>query len=219
MTVGEAIDLVLLNVTGGHLTQDSNVQRAEIRAYIPVVIEYLIGEKRRADLREARMNAKPAPPLSSDFFGVYDIPVSSDASGYFADLPGKVVTVPYLSSVQSVSIKGADYSVPPLIRLTSPQEVYGLPSVGSTSFYFVEPTEGGSSRIRLINFSASGCNLIVRAMLSSDSITDDNQPLPVPGELRMLVVDKCVEFFRAQMGMPADQAKDDQGINQKNSAE
>lgn len=219
MTVGEAIDLILINITGGHLTQDSNVHRAEIRAYIPVVIEYLIGEKRRADIREARMSGRPIPPLSSDFFGVYDIPVKKDGTGYYADLPGRVVTTPYLASVQSVSIKGSDYSVPPLIRLSSPEEAYGLPFVGATSFYYIEATTDGASRVRLINFSASNCNLIVRAMLSSEIVANDDQPLPVPGELRMLVIDKCVEFFRAQIGTPADQTKDDQGQNQKMGSE
>jgi hypothetical protein len=82
-------------------------------------------------------------------------------------------------------------------------------------FYLLEKT-GIVHRLNLVNFQGPPCSVTVRCILNVSALTDADL-LPVPAGVEAMVLDKCVEWFTGQRGMPADDAKDDNDINQKST--
>jgi len=221
MTVGQAIDLVHLAVTGGHLTQDSNVQRADICAYLPSAISYFTTLAIRERRAEMRQNELPGGPWSDgSFYADYTVTPVKDTttSLYYADLSGSVMSLPSLRAIESVYY--AKNPTSPFIQLASPQALAGAWGImGDNVFFYTGQGTDGATRLWLLNYSAVGsCDVVVRALLTADCLSDD-APMPCPAEVEMMVIDKCVQHFGGQRGMPADNAKDDRDLNQDNQAQ
>lgn len=212
MTVGKAIDLVHIAVTGGHLTQDSNVMRADICAYLPAALNYYnvaAMRERRAELR----GEDGGTWSDGSFYGVYTLTPALDSttSQWYVDLPGAIISLPRNRGIEGIwPIKNP---TAPFIPAPSPQALAGAWGIlGDNVFYYLQQN-AGATRVFFINANAFTCDLTVRALLNSGCLNDDDL-LPCPPEVAIMVVDKCAEYFRQQRGTPADNAKDDRDINQ-----
>lgn len=212
MTIGEAVDLILIHVDGGHLTQDSNVLRADIRAYLPAAINYFTVAEMRMRRAEARGDSFiPSNWSDGSFFGIYTLTPVNSEYGWYVDLPGHIVSLFNARGLESVyPIKAP---LMPFIRMSNPSELAGAEQIMGPNVFYYPETAGEVTRLRLLNFSGSACDVIVRAMLDISALSDDS-PLPVPAGVDMAVVDKCVQHFAAQRMSPADIALDGNDLNQ-----
>ena len=213
MTIGEAIDLVHIAVTGGHLTQDSNVMRADICAYLPSAINYfnvMAMRERRNELR----GEESGTWSDGSFYGVYTLTPALDMTTdqWYVDLPGAIMSLPKGRGIDGIwPIKNPRS---PFIYIPSPQALAGAWGImGDNVFYYLQKN-GDATRVYFINPTAFTCDLTARALLEGASCMNDGDPLPCPPEAQMLIIDKCVQHFMQQRGFPADTAKDDRDINQ-----
>lgn len=212
MTVGEAIDLILLNVTGGHMTQDANVLRADIRAYLPSAISYFtVMEMRLRRAEGISENGSPSVWSDGSFFGTYTLTPTASGSRWYVDLPGHVLSLFNARGVESVT--PAASPTRPYVRISNPQQLAGIDDMLGSQVYYYPETSGEATRLWLINYASPVCDLTVRALLNVDNLAD-TAPLPVPAGVDMQVINKCVGYFNQQRMTPADTALDANDLNQ-----
>ena len=212
MTVGEAIDMVLLRVNGGRLTQESSVQRAEIRTLLPVVMDRFLTIEKRMRKQESRQEGAPEPWDDGSFFGIYNLtPQKDSVTGlWHVDLPGS------LSQIGSGAISTVypeKFPLLPFVPAKHPSLLAGANGIfGDQVFYYPE-ANGDSTRISLVNYSGFGCDITVWALLSTVDLADTDQ-LPVPRSIQPDALEYMCQWFERQRGVIADNDKDDSDINE-----
>jgi hypothetical protein len=213
MTIGQAIDLVHIAVTGGHLTQDSNVMRADICAYLPSALNYFNVVAMRERRKELRGEDAGGSWSDGSFYGVYTLTPALDSTTnqWYIDLPGVIISLPRNRGIDGIwPVKN---QTAPFIPAPSPQALAGAWGIlGDNVFYYLQ-REGEATRVYFINANSFTCDVTVRALLTPDCMNEDDL-MPCPPEVEMMVIDKCVQHFIQQRTIPADNGKDDRDINQ-----
>lgn len=219
MTIGEAIDLILLRANGGRLTQESAVQRADIRAYLPTALSYFLVAEMRQRRREAHEEAGFGGSESwfdGTFPGVYTLTPAQDADSkiWYIDLAGAAVSLPSGRGVQLVY--PSEHPEKPFVRLANPSQIAGAEYIlGDQVFFWAQNTSNRVSRIRLFNYIGPACPVEVWAILNTDCLADTAQ-MPAPTNITMLVIDKCVDHFTGTRQTPSDNAMDGKDVNALN---
>lgn len=216
MTVGEAVDLVLLAVNGGRLTQESSVQRAEIRALLPVAIDRFLTIEMRLRQSDARQDG--ADGFSSiwddgSFFGIYTLTPVKDTTRnmFYVTLPGVLVHMPKQRAISTVH--PVKYPTQPFVKASHPSTLAGAEGIlGGQTFYWPE-TAADATKVWLYNYTGFDCDVEVWALLSTVSL-DDTDQLPVPGNIIPDALEWLRNWFMQQRGTVADNDKDDSDINE-----
>jgi len=216
MKVGEAIDLILLAVTGGRLTQENSVQRAEIRVLLPAAIDKFLTLEMRLRRQEARQDAMDGfASLWDDgtFFGIYTLTPAQDTTKgmWCVTLPGKLAQIPGQRSLGLVV--PVKYPTKPFVQAKHPAALAGAEGILGSQVFCWPETIGDASKIWLYNYSGFDCDLEVWALLNSVDLGDDAE-LPVPGNIVPDALDWLKKWFMEQRGTVADNDKDDSDINE-----
>lgn len=216
MTVGEAIDLILLAVTGGRLTQESSVQRAEIRALLPAAIDRFLTAEMRLRRQEARQDVMDGFASTWDdgtFFVGYDLTPALDSTrkSWYVTLPGKLVQIPGQRGISTVH--PVKYPTQPFAAAKIPAALAGAEGIlGSQVFYWPE-VSGDETKVWLYNYTGFDCDITVWALLNSVDLGDDAQ-MPIPNDIIPDALEWLRNWFMAQRGTVADNDKDDSDINE-----
>lgn len=192
MTKGQLIEQVYLRVIGGVNSQDANVERVDIAAYVASAIKWY---HRKYYYEYKQLEGV----YGYDEAGLvtYKITAVKDAERpdfHVANLPVKPLELPGGYAVDTVvPIEG----ITPFIRVRGQNWLLGMSRMPDVVCWWLE-----KEKIYLYN-AGKTCDLIVRAIPDPSDLSDEDEVgLPAGGDLE--VVNLAVEFFTGQRSMPAD---------------
>lgn len=208
ITKTEAIDLILLNVLGGKLSDDANVQRGEVDAYMDiayglaiknVVVEQQLSEKTLSQLGAA-FNHVMVPytgtPTKDEARSLWrlDLPAILPAAGNDGVgmvYPEKNPSMPYVRMDNAISFAG------------SPQLLSIMPS------FHVE----GS--IVWLHAYSMPVHPLIAMICPSVSLMDPEEEIKYPDAVTGNALKIAVEWFRGQRETLADPISNDKDLNER----
>lgn len=216
MTLLEIAENVLIQVSGGHLTHDLNVHRADILSYLRSAIpKYnIIGlRERRSEARQDLAFGLASDWSTGSFWAVLTPEVKFDeiTNRRYVDLPGFVQSLPNDRGIQAIYPKANP--IAQFVRATSPAALIGTERIwGNMVFFYTIPVDG-VTRIMLFNLTED-CPVEVIALMDPEAIGDEDQA-PIIPEMIEPLIDHTIEHFLQTRGTPADKAIDAADNNQK----
>jgi len=206
MTKGELIESVLIAVTGGMLTSESNVWREDIRTYVPAAIReavkgyiYELKAQNRADqfkskgIDEGLLTTVTRTPIKDAERNLWYVQLPQvmplpNGWGLASVLPQKSGAVQYANVPSQASLTGTGDFLPTAVWL-----------------------EADSSRVYFTDMSLPVCPVIVRAAIDVTALADDEQS-PVYSMVEGRVIEMCRQFFMAQRLGASDGLLDNQDL-------
>lgn len=210
MTKAQMIEQVYLNVIGGEVSPDANVQREDIANLLPAAVNYAIVAynrmERREIIEEIRLlgGSGVSSKMNQEFLTTKVLSVQKDEARdlYYIELPFKVQTLPGNRGLDEVApMQGTA----PYVKVASRREIYGLEDCG-TIFYW--PEKVPENRIYLTGLGLPVCDHLVKVVVSVADI-NDSEEIPMPAALEFEVIKLMCEFFRAQRDGQGDSSPDD----------
>lgn len=210
MTKGEAIDTILVRVSGGVLSDHLTVERADIPPYLSAVIDYVvkmdIDERKNFNLRlfRAQGGRMGSMTLDADLLCTYDVEVKRDNKRelQYVTLPVKIQS---LLGNAGLNESGPIAGLEKYYKIGSRNELE-LDLVGDDTFYYYEKLSD-ENRVYYVNLDPIVKEVYVKLATSVTNL-DEGAELPIPQGYEKLVIDMCVEFFVAQRREPVDYSND-----------
>lgn len=209
MTKGEIIESVLLAVSGGKLSADTDVRREDIEVMvspaISLALQDYIDRSRRRDYERLRNNGAVEGVPVAQFATTYLLTPSLDETRdlYSIVLPGKLFPLPAELGIEMVAPKQGRRSY---TKVNSQAELAGLPELGFT-FYWHEIVNNES----VLYFDGLGypvCEIVVKMLLDPQGYGLDDE-IPLPSGIDLKAIDLLTAHFRGQRMMPQDNKIDD----------
>jgi hypothetical protein len=197
-----AIDQVYIAVSGGHLTDDASVKKADIAPYLNAVINYVqyqsirerIEVKRKTKMIEVFEEISTI--LDSDLYCKFVVTPQKDETRdeHFVVLPKKLENLPNNSGLRHVAPL-AGYM--PYIHQSSRFAVSGAEEVFAhiTSYYYEKTEDKEYVYIRNIGYPIG--DVEVHMSVGVDGLSDTAE-LPIPKGYEKQVIDLTVQFFMGQ---------------------
>lgn len=198
---GVAIDLILLRLNGGQLTDDEAVQRDDIRAYLPVAYNYVTSKAYYTNKREEGDRDFP-----SSFYGTFTCPITQSNGVATITFPQTVVPLPSNQGIRYV-IDNCGNTYTPLNDGEVPMINYYKTQFPLVRFY---RRTGLVAQLWNISPVASSVNIVVMVAPENFVDTDD---LPIQAGMEQDFLDLVIQHFTGQRQTPADKTVDDKDIN------
>lgn len=201
---GVLIDLVLLRVNGGVLNDSGAVQRTDIRAYLPIAINYATQKAYYINRKEEGDRDFPA-----GFYGTFSgLSINKSGKVPYIELPKAVAQLPSNQGIRYLTddcgntytpMSDADYTMINHYKCIFGEERFYHP-IGN--------------RIELFNMSklAETSNLIAMA---DPTTFDDDTDLPIQAGMESDVIDMTVAHFLGQRATVGDIVVDEKDVNTK----
>lgn len=216
MTKANAIDLVLLYVLGGKLSQDSNVKRIDIETYFDVAMAAAVKAGVFDGIAAERNYSGSAAVLpnygvTSQIYSPYEgTPTQDPVTGlYILQLP-KVIALDNDWAIQAAfPDKGKD----PYIRMRSRFSMRGVEGImGANGFYHIEYTDLGPV-LYFQNLSLPVCQ--VRCLIAkAPSAVEDDAELPYQDDIVLKAIEIAKAHFQGQRSLPADNLANTKDVNE-----
>ena len=190
MTKESAIEQVYLRVSGGKLSPDIHIDRADIENFLPAAINYAITtynrQERREMLEEIRTLGYGATSVNQQFLvtKTYTPELDSERDKYRITLDVKVQSLPGNKGLDDVfPVQGDSY-----VKAGSQREVQGLPG----RYFWPE--------YPYIYFSDMGLPICAHKVRLVQSVGDMamTDELNVPGDMEFQLIQLLVDFFIGQ---------------------
>lgn len=212
MTKGEAIESIYINVIGGKLSDDVNIQREDINIYFSAAVNTAIVTKIRLDRREAQQDTLMSKSLSSDYIKTYRlsvVPSNEKIRDVHIKLPIRTQALDGNAGIQSVSDINRDFFYE---KMGSLQQTRGIEDV-LPPFFWHESIDGDEYiLIRKASFLVK--EVFVRLVPAIEDLEEDDQ-LPIPPGMETDIIEMCIAYFRKQRHDGADYKIDDKDDAQK----
>lgn len=200
------IELVLLRVSGGKLSNDVNVKRVDISTYFESAYNFAVlydyYERHNMMVQEYRLFgfSEESKILSQQLCTVQVSTQKDSARGFsYFVLPNQLMILPGGRGLDSL-FSGPEST---FIKVNGQDEVIGLTAPGSGYYWYEKyPNEGR------VYIKGSGCAdpLFVRMMISgSDMGMDDEIAIPVGRD--QMMIDKMAEWFLGERMTPENVIK------------
>lgn len=210
MTKGRFIDLVILAVNNGELTDLSSVLRADVRAYIPIAVNYAVMAGRNINLQ-----SEGNRDYSSLFYSfMSDQPILVDSSRHnwnYVALPKGTIALPHNEGVRGMEDDNGEYSKPLSDNDMKTLAHYNkmFPNV---KFHRLE-----GQKVYLFNFSPLTTSVGFPMIVDCDSLLDTDL-LPIPAGLEDMAIKNAIDHFLRSRVDPAIAVRYHRG-NIKNGSE
>jgi len=213
MTKGVLIESAYLSIMGGELTQDANVRREDLNAYLPTAVARAWKQEMFGDRAEARAEVSvngfgsfsPSPEFYSE---VVITPVKNDVTcAYSATLP-KLLDLPNnwnVLNARPVASFDIDY-----IRVTSHRDAIGLEGLGPV-FYWVTNT-ASRTVANFVDLPVPIQDIVFTVAISPEALALTDE-VPYPPSVLNTAINMMVAYFRQQRSVPADAELDGNDIN------
>lgn len=198
MKLKEYVELVLLNVNGGVLSPDDSVLRVDIRAYAPVAIN-----KGLDNAYNENRAIEGDGSLPSQFYGFFG-PIALDTTSKPFTFLLEKGTVPLKGGYglkNVVDDAGNFYAPVPDNQL--PNLKYMVETVPCLNWY----RRVGQDKIEVYTDNDLLESISYQAIADISKMDDDDE-LPIQAGQEPLVMEIAINHFRAQRGMPYDNASD-----------
>lgn len=203
MTQGTIIDLVLLRVNGGNLSDDGAVQRSDIRAYLPVALNYATSKFYYSNKKEELNRDFP----SSFYVPFSNLTITRNGGITTAALPQLVLQFAGNQGIRSVQDNFGNTFTPLMDGELAMVNYY------KEVFPNMRLFQQQGTQLQLWNVTKFATNVNVLAMLDPTQFTD-NTELPIAAGIEADVMDLCVAHFTAQRQQPADVIDDTRDLNE-----
>lgn len=205
MTKREMIELVYLNISGGKLSSDIQVERVDLAFYFPVAYNYAIlfdyYEKHNLMVSERReYGFSGESKILGNLLTTFPVVTQEDETRglKYVALPSSLMVLPAGRGIDSLFGKDLDSM---FVLVGGPEDVIGLTPPGA-GYAWLE-----GEKLYLKGCDCTDCTLFLRMMSDGGSIgLDDEVKLPAGRE--MMVIDKMVEFYTKQRLMPQNIVND-----------
>jgi hypothetical protein len=202
MLQGKLVDLILLRVNGGNLTDDSAVQRADIRAYLPIALNFATTKFYFTNKKEEYNRDFP-----SYFYTSFpNLTISRTGSIPTITLPKVVLQFAGNQGIRNLQDDFGNTYTPVQDGEVSMINYYK--DVFPNTRLFLQM--GQTVQLWNVTKFATTVNAIV--ILDPSQYTD-NDELPIAAGLEADVIDLCVQHFSAQRQQPADVDVNKQDLN------
>lgn len=201
MVQGVAIDLVLLRVNGGILTDDKNVQRDDIRAYIPIACNLATSKAYYINKREEGDRDFP-----SSFYGTYNLTITQSNGVATVTFPKTIVPLP--------SNQGIRYFIDNCGNTYTPLSDIEIPMINyyKTQFPLIRFYRRTGMVAQLWNVSPLATNVNAVVMIDPENFVDTDE-LPIQAGMEQDFLDSIVQHFSGQRQQPADADDDAKDVN------
>lgn len=202
MTKAEIVETVLLQLSGGRLSNDVDVRREDIFVLIDAAINEVMRDYSHSKLTEqrARLRMYGAPGLDQavEFAVTHKLTpiLDEDRNLYYLDVPGKIYRSGGRSGLSAVlPMQGK------AVYKDAQSEAYvrGLPDMGMV-FYWLEIVDD-KDRVYIMNMSTPVCQHLLTYSIKPDEAAPDDE-LGMPEGLDLEVVRRLVEVWKPKH--PAD---------------
>lgn len=206
ITKGEAIELVLLRVTGGELNDESSVQRNDIRVYLPAAINFAMTESYRVNIQ-----VEGNRDISSVFWAYFnDLTITVDATRHnwkYVTLPKGVMPLPRNQGIRNVEDgEGGNFK---------PLSDNGLKTIKHTLKIFTGAKyfRLDGKKLYLFGMNPNMNNLPGVSMIVDVDDLADTDILPLPAGVEGKALDICFQWVSGQREVPEDIKTDKRDIN------
>jgi len=194
MTKGVFKESVLLAVSGGVLTDEMNVQREDIEAYIPAAVNYALTSGRNISLKQEGNRDLP-----SMFYGVFkNIPIDRTTPVASITLPKGYVPLYGNEGVRAVFDNCNNYYSPLMDADRRTIHHYKDLLLGQ-GFYYPLGQYGMEVYPTGVLSEFLNGEYIVRV-----EDLDDDDELPLIASTEVIALDVCIQWFTGQKAKPAD---------------
>jgi len=201
MVQGVAIDLVLLRVNGGKLTDDGNVQRDDIRAYIPIACNLVTSKAYYVNRQQEGDRDFP-----SSFYGTYNCAISQSNGVATIVFPKTVVPLPSNQGIRYL-IDNCGNTYTPLNDSEVPMINYYKTQFPNIRFY---RRTGMVAQLWNVSPLANNVNAVI--MIDPENFADTDE-LPIQAGMEQEFLDIIVQHFTGQRQQPADADVDSKDVN------
>lgn len=205
MIKGKFIDLVLIKVNGGQLTDESSVDRRVIRSYMPAAINFAMHATYNVNIQE-----EGTRDYASLFYAYYpnlNISVDTTRHNYkYITLPKGYVQFARHQGIRTID-DGCGYNLKPLSDNAFKTINHFKRIFTGDSYYRPEGT-----KVYLFGLPAPTTKVGASIIVDCDSL-DDTDLLPLQAGFEKLAIDTCYEFVTGVRQMPADRKNDKRDVN------
>jgi hypothetical protein len=201
MLQGVAVDLISIRVNGGQLTDDGDVLRDDIRAYLPVA--YNLVTSKAYYLNRQQEGDRDFP---SSFYGTYTCTITQNNGIGTITFPKTVVPLPSNQGIRYV-IDNCGNTYTPLNDGEVPMINFYKTQFPNIRFY---RRTGMVAQLWNLSPLATSVNVVILVAPENFADTDD---LPIQAGLEQEFLDICIAHFSAQRQTPADKTVDSSDVN------
>lgn len=204
MTKEYIIEQAYIQILGGILHRDSNVERVDIENLLPPVMAQMFTNavfQGKADSRNdyaASGFGSYTPPIEFYKEVVLTPVLDENTCVYYVQTP-KLLDLPNMWNITTVRPKGS-FNVD-IIRVRSHSELIGAPATGQ-GFYWVT-NNNGTHKLWLPNIGLPVQDIVVTAVISPDALEYTDE-VPCPPSVEAAIIPILVETFRAQRATPSE---------------
>lgn len=203
MLQGTLIDLILLRVNGGELTDDGAVQRSDIRSYLPIALNQGTTQFYYNNKKEE---------LSRDFPACFyawfpNLTINRANKVAQITLPQLALQMPSNQGIRRIQDNNGDTFTPVQDGEVCMINYYSECYPDLRLFLPI-----GFQTIQLYNISSFATYVNALIMLDPSSFTDDTV-LPIAAGLEATIIDLCIQHFTGQRQQPADTIVDTNDLN------
>jgi hypothetical protein len=209
-TAKEIVEQVYIRVSGGALSADVNVVRADIFAMLPAAIGHIALISHREDRREQLQDIQvygggALSEVNAPILSTIQLPVEEDTDRdlHYMTVPGTIVGLPGDRGMNSVFPSQGDASY---IRLRDPREAHGLSCDGVVFFW--QENVAGDTRIYLKGLGSPVCDHYAKLVYLPSDLSESDM-VPLSGTVELRVIEYLVDFFTKQRMTPDDSRHDD----------
>ena len=200
MTKGQIIELIILRVNGGRLTNDTKVRREDVEVLLSAAINYALLGQYTLYKRETGDNNIPEPYIAT--YPNVETNYDQDRELYYIDLPSGIMVLPKNYGLQSVSpMKGVANFVQTNFNDRHHNQYY-TNSFRDVTLFWME-----GDKVYFQNLPTGVDKILVRLIQSFKELEDDDE-LAIPGGLEIDILKLMTEWFAGQRSFPADMKPD-----------
>lgn len=197
------IELVLLGVGGGVLTDELNLQRVDIEAYLPAAVNYALTAGRNISISQEGNRDLP-----SMFYGTFtDLVIDRSGSVASVTLPKGYVPLYGNEGVRSVFDNCGNYYSPLMDADRRTINAYKDKLIDQGFYYPI-----GKSKLEVYPSNPLVVSLNGEYIVRAEDL-DDEDELPLPAGMETVALDLCIQWFKDQRSMPAELINNKADIN------
>lgn len=194
MKKGVFVESVLLAIGGGVLTDELNVRREDVEAYIPAAVNYAVTAGRNTSIAQDGNRDLP-----SMFYGTFtDLLIDRTGSVASITLPKGYIPLYGNEGVRSVFDDCGNYYAPLMDADRRTIKHYSKKLLQQGFYYPI-----GKDKIEVYPTNVLVEKLSGEYIVKCEDLDDDDE-LPLPASTETMALEQCIQWFSRQRQNPAD---------------